>query len=123
MADGKGERRSSPRYSIDFMLEVAVQDKEGRQHVEKSELVDLSSGGAKFVTHHPDWYSVHRKVHITTFLPGAEHLQACMKGTATVQWIATSKAEGGQSLWEVGISIDQPWDFKRDLTNTSGAED
>ncbi len=113
MTEQNSERRAFPRYPMDFVLEVSTRDKNGESNIEKTTLIDLSSNGAKFVTVHPDWYRVHQELRITTFLPGADSLKAYMKGIAIVQWITTSKGEGGQSLWEVGISIDSPLGFER----------
>lgn len=113
MTEENSERRAFPRYPMDFVLEVLTENKDGASNVEKTTLIDLSSSGAKFVTVHPDWYLVNQKLYITTFLPGGDDLKAYMKGTAIVQWITTSKGDGGQSLWEVGISIDSPLGFER----------
>jgi len=113
MVESNQERRISPRFPIGFVLEVSLTDTEGISRSEKTELKDFSSGGAKFVTKHPDWYLLYQEIHITACLPGGDTLNALMKGSATVQWISTASGSDGNPEWEVGISIENPLAFGR----------
>jgi len=107
------ERRATPRFPIDFILVVSVQETEGVAKTEKTKLKNFSTGGARFVTMHPDWYKVYQKLNIRTYLPGGDNLKALMKGIATVQRIAASADQDGESEWEVAISIEDPLEFER----------
>jgi len=122
MDESGEERRATPRFPIDFVLDVSVRDTEGIEKIEKTKLKDFSTGGARFVTTHPDWYKVDQKLNIRTYLPGGDDLKALMKGIATVQRITTSVDSDGESEWEVAISIEDLLEFERKAGLLSGKQ-
>jgi len=122
MDESGDERRAAPRFPIDFVLDVSVRDTEGIAKIEKTKLKDFSTGGARFVTIHPDWYKVYQKLNIRTYLPGGDGLNALMKGIAKVQRIAISADSDGEPKWEVAITIEDPLDFERKANLLSGKQ-
>jgi len=122
MSESGDERRAAPRFPIDFVLDVSVQDTGGIAKIEKTKLKDFSTGGARFVTIHPDWYKVYQKLNIRTYLPGGDGLNALMKGIAKVQRIAISADSDGEPKWEVAITIEDPLDFERKANLLSGKQ-
>jgi len=95
-------KREYVRYEISLNAEVESLDDKANDHKEATVLRDISGGGARFVTTHPDHYSIGQKVDLTIKLPGGDALRAKMEGTGRVIWMGEFK-EGETSI---GISMD-----------------
>jgi len=78
------DRRGFDRFPIDFTIEVSGKSSDGRTHRERTTLSDISGGGAKFITHHPDRYFPDQQLDLTIYLPGPKEVKAQMKGMARV---------------------------------------
>ena len=78
------ERRKFDRFSLDLLMKINGIDHSGEFHEEKTNLKNISGGGAKFTTQYSDRYVPGQEVEITIYLPGINDVQARMKGKATV---------------------------------------
>jgi len=78
------DRRDFDRFPIDFTIEVSGKSSDGRIHRESTILSDISGGGAKFITRHPDRYFPDQQLDLTIYLPGTKEVKAQMKGIARV---------------------------------------
>jgi hypothetical protein len=97
----ESDRRDFDRFPIAFAIEVSGKDRAGRAHRERTILSDISGGGARFITQHPDRYFPNQPLDLTIYLPGTKEVKAQMRGEARVVRIGDSDdvPEGG------GISI------------------
>ena len=78
------ERRKFNRFSLDLLMKVAGVDHNGGPHEEKTNVKNISGGGAKFTTQQVDRYVPGQELEITIYLPGINDVQGRMKGRATV---------------------------------------
>jgi len=102
MSFNQENKREFERYDISLNAEVKSFDDLGNEHRETTVLEDISGGGARYVTIHPDHYAIGQKVDLTIQLPGGSVLNAKMEGTGRVIWMGEFE-EGEISI---GICMD-----------------
>jgi hypothetical protein len=104
----QNDRRDFDRFPIEFTVEVVTQDSDGKKHKEQTVLMDISGGGARFITREAEQYFPGQLLEITIYLPGAEGVKAHMRGRATVVRVDTSSGLPG-----VAIKLDTSLRFER----------
>ena len=110
------ERREFNRYPIEFVIQVSAKDISGKIYNEKTVLLDISAGGARFITERSDKYFVDQQLDINIDLPGADDMAAQMKGKATVARIDSpyrSEINGKRKGISIAVKIDLPLYFER----------
>lgn len=111
-------QREFDRFSIDLALEVSATDSLGEKYNEKTELVQISGGGARFITRQADRYFIGQIVDVTIDMPGTTEVKATMKGTATVLRIEPSSpsdnGEEDQTVIVIAIKFNTRLQFTRD---------
>lgn len=106
MMNNKPERRAFNRFPVEFVMEVAAEDIEGKKFNEKTMLKNISGGGAKFITQQAGKYFPGQSLEMTIYLPGSDEVKACMIGTATVLRIDPSSNKNiGEKSQGVGIGV------------------
>jgi len=78
------DRRKFNRFSLDLLMKITGVDRDGIPYVDRTNLKNVSGGGAKFSTRHVDRYMPGQELEITIYLPGINDVKARMKGKATV---------------------------------------
>jgi c-di-GMP-binding flagellar brake protein YcgR len=78
------ERRKFERHLITFQLEIRGDSQDGSVFCEKTQLIDISGGGAVFRSLLPDSYYEGQIVQADIIIPGTPDLTAQMKTRATV---------------------------------------
>jgi hypothetical protein len=113
--DEKTERREFERFPMELEVEVSSENKTGERFSEKTNLIDLSGGGAKFKTIRAEDYFPGQLLDFTIHLPGTGDVKAHMKGGAKVVRIVTTKpSEPKKDLGdEIAVRIDIPLHFER----------
>jgi hypothetical protein len=110
------ERREFERFPMGLEVEVSAENMTGKRFGEKTALIDLSGGGAKFQTIREEDYFPGQLLDFTIHLPGADHVKAHMKGNAKVVRIDATRPsepkEKGRGA-EVAVRIDIPLHFER----------
>jgi len=117
------DRRDFDRFPIEFEIEVAAQDSEGRKYSEKTVLKDISGGGARFATQKAGRYFTGQPLEVTVFLTRTEKVKATMRGKATVVRIDPHSNSGiGEKTRGAGIAVklDAPLHFERLDVKTPG---
>ncbi|NVM25578.1 MAG: PilZ domain-containing protein [Desulfobacterales bacterium] len=121
--NNKSDRRDFDRFPIEFEIEVAAQDSEGRKYSEKTVLSNISGGGAQFITQQAGKYFTGQQLEMTVFLTGTDIVKARMKGKATVVRIDPSSNSGiGEKTRGAGIAVkfDASLYFERADVKTQG---
>ena len=83
---------------------------------ERSELHDVSGGGAMFISRHPEKYFLGQLLKLEIFLAGTRDVRACVKTEASVVRIHDiEEDESAQSGAKTGIAVKfhQPFEFER----------
>jgi len=114
--NNKSEKRKFNRFSIDFMLEVAAEDLEGKNFNEKAVLKDISGEGARFITQQAGKYFPGQHLAVAIFLPGTDELNARMRGSATVQRITPSSGseiDRRYNEMDIAVRMDTQLYFER----------
>ena len=68
--NNKSERRDFDRFPIEFEIEVAAQDSEGKKYSENTILKNISGGGARFITQQASKYFTGQLLEMTVLLTG-----------------------------------------------------
>jgi len=108
------DKREYQRYSISFQAEVISQDDFDNHLSETTMLKDISGGGARFVSNHPERYSIGKKVHLSIQLPGDSLLNAKMEGLAKVAWMC----EIDEGEISIGLCMDDLLAFERIVSDS-----
>jgi len=82
--NNKSVKREFDRFPVEFVLEVASEDREGNKFKERTVLKDISGEGARFITQQAGKYFPGQSLEMTIYLPGTNEVKADMRGTATV---------------------------------------
>ncbi|MFC1819536.1 PilZ domain-containing protein [Thermodesulfobacteriota bacterium] len=112
----KNEKREFVRSLIEPEIEVFAENMTGKRFKEKTALIDLSGGGAKFKTTHVENYFPGQLLGFTIYLHGTDHVKACMKGNAKVVRIGSAKPSEPKEKGlgdEIAVRIDIPLHFER----------
>jgi len=114
--NNKSDRRDFDRFPIEFEIEVAAQDSQGRKYSEKTVLKNISGGGAQFITQQASKYFTGQLLEMTVFLTGTDMVKARMRGKATVVRIDPSSDSGiGEKTRgaSIAVKLDTPLYFER----------
>ena len=65
--NNKSDRRDFDRFPIEFEIEVAAQDSEGKKYSENTILRNISGGGARFITQQASKYFTGQPLEVTVF--------------------------------------------------------
>ena len=117
----KNNRREFERFPVEFEIEVAAENKKDKRFKEKTTLIDITGGGAKFMTQQGDEYYPGQILDITVHLPGTDDVRACMKGEAEVVRIDSpdpSEQKVKSKGVRIAVKIDIPLHFERVDTKT-----
>ena len=115
-ADKLSYKRAFNRFPIEFEVVVTVLDGGEYQDQERSELHDVSGGGAMFISKMPEKYYPGQHLKLDIFLAGTEDVRACIKTEASVVRIHQLEADGPeQSDVRTGIAVKfhKPFEFER----------
>jgi len=110
------DKREFSRFPIEFVLEVAAEDSEGKKFNERTLLKDISGEGAKFITQQAGKYFQGQSLEMTIYLPRTNDVKADMRGKATVIRTGPSGNSGiGEKSREmcITVKIDTPLHFER----------
>jgi hypothetical protein len=102
------DRRDFDRFPIEFAVEVATKDSEGKEYRELTVLMDISGGGARFITREAEKYYPGQLLEMTICLPGTKGVKAHMRGMATVVRVDTSSGTS-----DVAVTLDTSLRFER----------
>jgi hypothetical protein len=114
--NNKSDTREFDRFPMEFVLEVASEDREGKRFNERTILKDISGEGARFITQQADKYFPGQSLEMTIYLPGTNEVKADMRGKATVIRIDPSSNSGsGEKIREmcIAVTFDTPLHFER----------
>lgn len=104
MSNDFEERRNYERYEIEIKVEIYDMDGAAKEYLETTTLRDISGGGARFASQHPERYSIGQRLFVSIVLPGTESRHPSMQGKATVIWVGDDGDSGmGAS---VGLRMD-----------------
>jgi hypothetical protein len=104
--NNKPERRAFRRFPIEFVMETAAKDSEGKKFNDKTVLKNISGVGAKLITQQAGKYFPGQSLELTIHLPTTSDVKACMRGTATVLRIdPSSNKDTGKKSQGVGIAV------------------
>jgi hypothetical protein len=109
-------QRSFKRFPIEFEVLVTAVDGDVPFVSERSELHDVSGGGAMFISRHPEKYFLGQLLKLDIFLAGTRDVRACVKTEASVVRIHDiEENESAQSGAKTGIAVKfhQPFEFER----------
>ncbi len=116
LPDTTSYKRSFDRFSIEFEVIVSVIDSDDHQGSERSELHDVSGGGAMFISHLPEKYYPGQLLKLDIFLAGTEDVRACIKTEASVvrvhQLEADDQEEPGVKTG-IAVKFHKPFEFER----------
>jgi len=111
MAKVDEEHREYERFPIGFIVDIHLQQPDGAlKRIEATELEDVSDGGVRFSSKHPDIYEVGQQVHLCITMPGMGVVKAVMQGEASVTWVGCWEGD----TFSVGLKLDDPLDFSRE---------
>jgi hypothetical protein len=116
LPDLKSYQRSFDRFHIEFEVIASVIDSDEHQDSERSELHDVSGGGAMFISRLPGRYYSGQLLKLDIFLAGTEDVQACIKTEASVVRIhqieMNDLEESGVKIG-VAVKFHKPFEFER----------
>jgi len=95
-------KREFERYNISLSAEVGTLDDHANDHSEMVMLQDISGGGARFTTSHPDYYTIGQKIDVTIKLPGSNAMHAKFEGVGRVVWMG----ELDENETSIGVCMD-----------------
>ena len=107
------DRRDFDRFPIELTIEVSGTSSDGSTHREKAALNDISGGGAKFITHHPDRYFPGQPLDLIIYLPGTKEVKAQMRGKARVVRIGDSGSISEGRGVSIAVQLSTSLQFKR----------
>jgi len=110
--DLKSYKRSFNRFPIEFEVIASVLDGDAHHDTERSELHDVSGGGAMFISCWPERYYPGQLLKLDIFLTGTEDVRACIKTEASVVRIHQIEING-QKRTGVAVKFHKPFEFER----------
>lgn len=110
--DLKSYKRSFNRFPIEFEVIASVIEDGAHHDSERSELHDVSGGGAMFISCLPERYYPGQLLKLDIFLAGTEDVRACIKTEASVVRIHQLEADG-QGKSGVAVKFHKPFEFER----------
>ena len=114
--NNKSDRRDFDRFPIEFVIEVAAKDSEGKEYKEEAVLKDISGGGARFITQQAGKYFTGQPLEVSVFLTDTYKVKARMRGKATVVRIdPSSNSSIGEKTRgvDIAVKLDTPLHFER----------
>lgn len=78
------ERRKFPRHILQFRIDIRGDSQDGKPFFEKTQLINISGGGALFKPLRLDQYYKGQVVEVNIMLPGTPDIKGQMKTKATV---------------------------------------
>jgi len=114
--DQTSYKRSFNRFPLEFEVVVSAIDDDEHPNQERSELHDVSGGGAMFISRMPEKYYPGQLLKFDIFLAGTQDVRACIKTEASVVRIhrietADEKEPGLKT--GVAVKFHQPFEFER----------
>jgi len=109
-------KRSFDRFPIEFEVIASVIDSDEDQASERSELHDVSGGGAMFISRLPERYYPGQHLKLDIFLAGTEDVRACIKTEASVVRIhplETDDLRQSGSKTGIAVKFHKPFEFER----------
>lgn len=112
-------KRSFNRFPIEFEVLVSLIDSDVHQDHERSELHDVSGGGALFISQMPEKYYPGQLLKLDIFLAGTQDVRACIKTEASVVRIHPMARRDDESDEPTGlrtgiaVKFHQPFEFER----------
>ncbi len=82
------DKRQYQRHSLDFFLHIEGKNSKGQPFEEKTRLVNVSGGGAQFVTDCSHNYYEGQVLETSVILPQTREVKGRMDTTATVVWMS-----------------------------------
>jgi len=116
LPDRKSYKRSFDRFPIEFEVIASVIDGDTHSNSERSELHDVSGGGAMFISRFPKRYSPGQLLKLDIFLAGTEDVRACIKTEASVVRVHQLETnDQGKSDVKTGVAVKfhTPFEFER----------
>jgi len=83
------EQRKFPRFPLNCRLVIQGIDSKGLPFSEKTELINISGGGALFYSQQPHLYMTGQTVEANILLPGPPDLQGAMRTSARIMEVGT----------------------------------
>jgi hypothetical protein len=121
--NNKPDRRDLDRYPIEFEIQLAAQDSEGKKYSENTILRNISGGGARFMTQQASKYFTGQPLEVAVFLTGTDKVKARVRGKATVVRIDASTNSGiGEKTprMDIAVKLDSPLHLERVDVKTQG---
>jgi len=125
MTSREVKQREFNRFPIEFEVDIYALKGTGRRHLETAGLQDVSGGGIRFFSTHPDIYTSGQRVFLSVHLPGTDTVDASMRGEATIIWIG-ERDEGGpdaQTGAYIGVCVDDLLTFSRIVRHRPADQD
>jgi hypothetical protein len=116
-------KRAFDRFPIEFDVIVSVIGGADHHDSERSELHDVSGGGAMFISRFPERYYSGQFLKLDIFLAGTEDVRACIKTEASVvriHQIETNDLEDSGIETGVAVKFHKPFEFERIDSSFSG---
>jgi len=114
--DKASYQRSFDRFPIEFEVIASVIDNVEHPDSERSELHDVSGGGAMFISRQPERYFPGQLLKLDIFLAGTEDVRACIKTEASVvriHQLEVNDLEGSGFKSGVAVKFHKPFEFER----------
>ena len=95
---------------------ATIIDGEEQHEGERSELHDVSGGGAMFVTRSPERYYPGQLLKLDIFLAGTDDVRACIKTEASVvriHQLETDDRSTRQTRTGIAVKFHKPFEFER----------
>ncbi len=103
------ERRKHERHPLGFQLEIRGDNQRGKSFCETAQLIDISGGGALFLSSLIDNYYEGQHLQTDVILPGTPHLKGQMNTQATVIRLQQDKNQ----QFYVSVQFLQPFKLLR----------
>ena len=116
VSDQASYKRSFDRFPIEFEVMVSIIDSDVHQDHERSELHDVSGGGALFISQMPEKYYPGQLLKLDIFLAGTQDVRACIKTEASVVRVhplAPRDTETPDLKTGIAVKFHQPFEFER----------
>jgi hypothetical protein len=110
------ERRKTPRFLLDLPLEVSGSDNKGLCFHEAVKLINISGGGAQFITSSTEYYFEGQQLQILVTIPGTKDISGKMGSIAIVLRLngeSTTEAQMSSGQKRVSIHFLKPLRLER----------
>jgi len=112
----KSYKRSFNRFPIEFEVIASFIGDDVYPDSERSELHDVSGGGAMFISRFPERYYPGQLLKLDIFLAGTEDVRACIKTEASVvriHQLEMNDPEKSDVKTGVAVKFHKPFEFER----------